>query len=237
MSFKMQIEKIKNEIYECALSCNRDPKDIKIIAVTKSQPVCLIKEVIENGIDFIAENRVQDAEIKIPELKGLYKEFHFIGHLQTNKINKLLSLCPTLIQSVDSFSTANKLNAAMSSLNKNPNTTLKEKKQIDILIEVNTSFEMTKNGVHPSECSTLIKQIEDLEFVRVKGLMTIGAFTTNEKIVRKCFITLRDLYENERRRSPNTMHYLSMGMSSDYKIAIQEGANMIRLGSLIFNKN
>jgi uncharacterized pyridoxal phosphate-containing UPF0001 family protein len=109
-------------------------------------------------------------------------------------------------------------------------------KVVDILIEVNTSGEASKNGVEPEQVSELIKQINDLEFVRVRGLMTIGALTEDEKIIRKCFVLLRELFEKEKAKNPPCMEYLSMGMSGDFKIAIQEGANIIRLGSVIFGE-
>ena len=228
---KLQIDCVKKEVFECATRCGRSPEEIKLIAVTKTHPVSLIKEALENGIDYIAESKVQEAEGKIPELKSLYKEFHFIGHLQSNKINKLLALNPVLIHSIDKYSTAKKLNEAIS-LSEIGTT----KNGIDILIEVNTSGEESKNGIKPSECLDLIKQIDDLEYVKVRGLMTIGALTNDEKAIRKCFVTLRELFEKAKSHFPETMKYLSMGMSGDFKIAIEEGSNMLRLGSILFGE-
>ena len=225
---EIQIQRIRNEIYECALACNRKMEEIKIIAVTKTHPISLIKEVLENDIDFIAESRVQDAEEKIPKLVGLYEEFHFIGQLQSNKINRLLELRPTLIHSVDNFTTAKTI------------SNFSKKRDIvqDILIEVNTSGEASKIGIKPSECSELIKRVKDLENVKIKGLMTIGAFVEDDEVIRKCFITLRELFEKEKTKNKSTveMKYLSMGMSSDFKLAIQEGSNMLRLGSILFGE-
>ena len=210
------------------LACDRQQDEVKLLAVTKTHSCEAIKTALENGIEFIAESKVQEAEFKIPELAGMYKEFHFIGHLQSNKINKLLSLKPDLIHSIDKLSTAEKLNQALRDLNR---------KQ-DILIEVNTSGERSKNGIEPEYLSELMKQIEDLEYINVKGLMTIGAFTDDEKIVRRCFRCLRELYEKEKRKKYLSiqMLYLSMGMSSDFKIAIEEGSNILRLGSVLFGE-
>ena len=213
---------------ECMLACNRQLEDVKLLAVTKTHSVETIRTALENGIEYIAESKVQEAEQKIPKLVDCYKEFHFIGHLQTNKINKLLSLKPILIHSIDKFSTAEKLNQASRNINRTQ----------DILIEVNTSCEDNKNGVNPKDLSELIRQIDDLEYIKVKGLMTIGANTIDEKCIRKCFIKLRELFEKEKGKNhySTQMLVLSMGMSSDFKIAIEEGSNILRLGSVLFGE-
>jgi len=217
---------IRDEINKCAIACGRVPEEIKLLAVTKTHSIDVIKKALASGIEYIAESKVQESEEKIPALEGLYKEFHFVGHLQSNKINKLLAMKPTLIHSIDKFSTAERLNKAVTTHN------------VDILIEINTSGEESKNGIKPSDAAELIKQIDDLEFVNVKGLMTIGALTDDEKTIRKCFVTLKELFEKEKSRNyfSTEMKYLSMGMSSDYKIAIQEGSNIVRLGSIIFGE-
>ena len=221
------IQSVKEAIQECAYSCGRNQEDIKILAVTKTQSVESIERAIRSGIDLIGESRVQEAVLKIPKLHGLFKEFHFIGHLQANKINKLLTLNPVLIHSIDKFSTAEKLNSAL----------MTNGTYLDVLIELNTSGEITKHGISPSEASELIKRIEVLEYVKVRGLMTIGSLSNDENIVRNCFYKLRQLFERIKSQSPDKMQYLSMGMSSDYKLAIKEGANILRLGSILFQHN
>ena len=223
-----RIDRLKQEIAECVLACNRRLDEVKLLAVTKTHSVDIIKNALCNGIEFIAESKVQEAEQKIPQLDGLYKEFHFIGHLQSNKINKLLCMKPVLIHSIDKFSTAEKLNQALKLINQ----------EQDILIEVNASGEDSKNGVDPKNLSEILKQIDDLEYINIKGLMTIGAFTADERIVRKSFIYLRELFEKEKGKNYSSaqMVYLSMGMSSDFKIAIEEGAHILRLGSVLFGE-
>lgn len=226
MSLNENIEKIRERINKAAIKANRDPVGIKLLAVTKTRSIETIEEALSNNIEFIGENKVQEAEDKIPSLKGKFKEFHFIGHLQSNKINKLMKLKPTLIHSIDKYSTAKKLN-----------NYLKQNSMLqDILIEVKTSDEVSKFGITPDETIPLIRSISQLENIRIKGLMTIGIFTSDEQIIRECFIKLRKLFnEINAAEIPNVeMKYLSMGMTNDFEIAIEEGANIIRIGTAIF---
>ncbi len=226
MALSRNIEIIREKINIAATKANRNPNDIKLLAVTKTRSIETIEEALSNNIEFIGENKVQEAEDKIPHLKEKFKEFHFIGHLQSNKINKLMKLKPTLIHSIDKYSTANKLN----------NYLIQNSLTQDVLIEVNTSGEESKFGITPDETLSFIKSINKLENVKVKGLMTVGIFTSNEKLVRDCFINLRKLFiEIKAAEIPNVeMKYLSMGMTNDFEIAIEEGANIIRIGTAIF---
>lgn len=227
MTLNENIAKIKERINKAAIRANRDPREIKLLTVTKTQSTETIEEALQNGIQFIGENKVQEAEDKIPYLEGKYAEFHFIGHLQSNKIKKIIPLQPTLIHSIDKFSTAKKIDKFIA----------EHKLQIqDILIQINTSDEASKFGIYPNETSKLIKQISELPNIRIKGLMTIGVFTSNEKNIRKCFRTLKQIFEKiKQQKIPSVeMKYLSMGMSNDFEIAIEEGANIIRIGTAIF---
>ncbi len=226
MVLSRNIEIIREKINIAAAKANRDPKDIKLLAVTKTRTIQAIEEALSYNIEFIGENKVQEAEDKIPSLKGKFKEFHFIGHLQSNKINKLMKLKPTLIHSLDKFSTANKLN---NYLKQNSITQ-------DVLIEVNTSGEESKFGVTPEDTLTFVKSVSQLGNINIKGLMTISMFTYDEEIVRSSFSKLRKLFnEIKMLKIPNTqMKFLSMGMTNDFEIAIEEGANIIRIGTAIF---
>ncbi len=226
MSLYENIEKIRERINKAAIKANRDPVGIKLLTVTKTQSIETIEEALSNNIEFIGENKVQEAEDKIPYLENKFKEFHFIGHLQSNKIKKLMKLKPDLIHSIDKYSTANKLNNYLKQ------NILKQ----DILIEVNTSDEESKFGVTPDETIPLIRSISRLENIRIKGLMTISMFTSDEKIIRDSFIKLRKLFNDiNAAEIPNVeMKYLSMGMTNDFEIAIEEGANIIRIGTAIF---
>ena len=223
---KENILRIQNEIVQCALSVGRDATSIKLLAVSKTHSADIVRSALSFGIDFIAESRVQECEQKLPALVGLYKEFHFVGHLQSNKINKLLSFRPTLIHSIDKYSTAEKLNNALAHFDFTQ----------DILIEVNTSGEASKHGCHPSDIYELLERIDQLDKIRVKGLMTIGRLTNDTEQIRDCFKSLRESFETAKTRNYHhcSMEYLSMGMSDDFQIAIAEGSNILRVGSAIF---
>ena len=225
-NIKERIEKLRIRINTVVELVGRNPESIKLIAVTKTRTSETIDSALKSGIEFIGENKVQEAEQKLPLLKEKYKEFHFVGHLQSNKISKLMKLNPALIHSIDKFSTAEKLNEYLSK---------KDKKQ-DILIQVNTSEEQSKFGIKPDETLDFIKKIGSLSNLNITGLMTIGIFSDNEKKIRNCFQILRKLFEKiKAEKIPNIeMKYLSMGMTNDFEIAIQEGANIIRIGTAIF---
>ena len=226
MSIAENIEKLRRRIENVAGKVKRDPSEIKLLAVTKTHSVSIIEEALAHGIKYIGENRIQEAEEKIPILKYKIREFHFIGHLQSNKIKKLMKLEPALIHSIDKLSTARKLNEYLGKL---------QKKQ-DILIQVKTSAEISKFGIDPDDATSFIHEVAKLENLQIMGLMTIGMFTSDETIIRKCFHTLRRLFEKIKRENiPGVkMKFLSMGMSDDFEIAIEEGANIIRIGSAIF---
>ncbi len=221
MSLKERIEKIRARIAKAA-----NGKDVKMIAVTKNHSAHYIQEALSEGIDIIGENRVQEAEEKLPRLEGQFTEFHFIGHLQTNKIRKLLPLNPTLIHSLDKITTAVKLNAILQEVDRHQ----------DVLIEVNTSGEDSKEGIQPEELLPMLKELSPLTHLHVKGLMTIAPFTGDEQEIRKSFRLLRGLYDQVAGESIENieMKYLSMGMSHDFEIAIEEGANIVRIGTAIF---
>ncbi|MCF7859308.1 MAG: YggS family pyridoxal phosphate-dependent enzyme [Candidatus Cloacimonetes bacterium] len=226
MLLEKNISAVKERIKQAALISGRKPEDIKLLAVTKTQNIDTIQEALENGIKFIAENKVQEAEKKIPLLRGKFSEFHFIGHLQSNKIKHIIKLKPVLIHSIDKYSTAKKLNTYLA---KNSLTQ-------DILIEVNTSGEASKFGIKSESALQLISSISQLENIRIKGLMTIGLFTSDESKIRGCFKELRKLSEQLKKNDlANTeMKYLSMGMTNDFEIAIEEGANIVRIGTAVF---
>lgn len=220
------IENIKQNIIEILEKQNRSWNDITLLAVTKTHPEKKIEEALLNGIECIGENKVQEAERKIPNLSVPYREFHFIGHLQSNKINKLMPLRPTLIHTIDKLSTATKLNRYCE----------KHGRKQAILIQVNTSEESSKSGIKPEETETLIEKIRVLPHIQIKGLMTIGKLTTDKEEIRACFRLLKKLFDQIQRKnlSQVQMQYLSMGMTSDYQIALEEGSNLIRIGSAIF---
>jgi len=228
LMIKDNIDFVKNKVEKACLRAGRNAEDVLLLAVTKTHQTSIVNEALANGITAFGENKVQEIELKMPEIERAGKAFHFIGHLQSNKINKLLRLKPDLIHSIDKYSTAEKIDIALQKM---------ESIQ-DVLIEVNTSGEKSKNGVNPGKLNKLVEQIANLKHIRIKGLMTIGSLTENEEEVRRCFRELRSLFLAIKEQNINNieMKYLSMGMSGDFEIAIEEGSNIVRVGSLIFGQ-
>lgn len=218
------ISKIRQEIREVCKKVGRDPEEITIVAVTKTIPVEKIKEAVSAGIYDIGENRVQELLDKKRFLENV--KWHFVGHLQTNKVKYIVDFVH-LIHSVDSIKLALEIEKRAQKINR----------IVDILIEVNTSGEETKYGVKPEEAVELVKQIsERCNFIRIKGLMTVAAYMPNPEDVRPMFRLLRQLRDEIGRFNFRNveMKHLSMGMSNDYLIAIEEGATIIRIGTAIF---
>ena len=206
----------------------RDPGEIVLVGVTKFADASQVNEAIQSGLRHIGENKVQEAKKKFSLIKD--SDFkvtrHMIGHLQTNKIKHALESFD-LIQSVDSLKLAAALEAQAAGQNRN----------IDILLQVNTAGEEQKFGCAPREVIALIEEIVKLNHVRLLGLMTIAPLTQDTEIVRKCFKDLRLLRDQISGKFTDgvEMKYLSMGMTDDYEIALEEGSNMVRIGRAIFS--
>jgi pyridoxal phosphate enzyme (YggS family) len=194
---------------------------VQIVAVTKyTKDPEVLKRLFEDGQRAFGENRVQDMEEKVEALKELPIEWHFIGNLQKNKINKLLKLNPFMIQSINSYELAEAINK-------------RAKKPIRCLIEINSSGEETKHGMNPEiAIDTYLKIKENLPNINLQGVMTIGAHTDDEKAIRESF---RKTYKIFEKLKPYGAKICSMGMSNDFEIAIEEGSNMIRIGSALLS--
>jgi pyridoxal phosphate enzyme (YggS family) len=224
-----QVRKIFSDVEEICYKNDRKARDITVVAVTKFVPLGSIQEAINAGIMHIAENRVQEAESKFPSLmaKNPHIKSHIIGHLQTNKAKDAIKVC-SLIQSVDSLKLAQEIEKQAAKTNQH----------VDILVQFNTAREEQKFGADPKDAETLIESISQLSFIHIKGLMCMAPYTEDEGIIRKTFSDLRDIRNDIKTRFAGhpqvDMGILSMGMSSDYKIAIEEGSTMVRIGSAIF---
>jgi pyridoxal phosphate enzyme (YggS family) len=218
------IDRLSERIREVCVRVGREPEDVSVVAVTKTVPPERIREAVEAGIKLFGENRVQEAAPKIEAVMGDIT-WHMIGHLQRNKVKKAVSMFD-MIQSVDSFELAREIDKHCGQIGK----------PMDVLVEVNTSAEGTKFGVTPEDTVGLIERMSHLKNIAVRGLMTVGAFTADEVVVRNCFRKLRQLAERtlETAVSGVDMRFLSMGMTSDFEIAIEEGSNMVRIGTAIF---
>jgi pyridoxal phosphate enzyme (YggS family) len=221
---KDNLETINKKIKEAALKVNRDPQEIKLVAVTKTATLEQIKEAINEGVKIIGENKVQKATEKYQVLTTEVK-WHLIGHLQTNKVKYAVEIFD-LIHSVDSIKLAKEIDKR----------SVQFKKIIDVLIEVNISGEETKYGYNPEKVEAFLKEISEFSGIRVRGLMTIAPISKNKEEVRPYFRRLRELSERIRDKNIKNikMDYLSMGMTDDFEIAIEEGANMVRIGRGIF---
>jgi PLP dependent protein len=224
---KDNIQRLRQEIFSVCRHIGRKPEKITLVAVTKTASLDQIREAVDCGITDIAENRIQEAKEKYPLLKDSPDlRFHLVGHLQTNKIKPALELFD-LIHSVDSLRLAQQIEVAAA----------KSNQAVEALIEVNVSGEETKFGIKPEEAADLLASIGKLKYLRVKGLMTIAPLAGSPDQIRSCFRNLRLLKEKVEKQIslPNVeMKYLSMGMTDDYRVALEEGSNMLRIGRAIF---
>jgi pyridoxal phosphate enzyme (YggS family) len=216
-NYEILIEKIEKN----AAISGRKKEDIEIVAATKGVPSYKIEMAIDLGIKIIGENRVQEAEKKINEVKR-NAEWHMIGNLQRNKVKKAIKIFK-MIQSVDSLKIAEEINKRVSD-------------KYPVLIEVNTSFEETKHGFLMDELIRDFEKILSFKNLKILGLFTLGPYPVVEKKSREAFKNLRELKERIEKEYNLNLPYLSMGMSEDFEYAIQEGANMIRIGRFLFGE-
>ncbi len=203
------------------------PDSVTLIGVTKTKGIEDIKRAVRAGIKNIGENKVQEALEKYQELKDLDLIWHFIGRLQTNKVKKSVEIFD-LIHSVDRINLAEEIDKEASKLNK------KQK----VLLQVNTSGEESKAGFSIDDLIESLPKIVQMNSLDVVGLMTVAPATEDESLLRKCFSSLRELKDkiNESKYFTQELKILSMGMTGDYAIAIEEGSTMIRLGRAIFGE-
>ena len=211
------LKRVKTRTEEAAKRAGRDPSSIKLIVVTKEATTEQMKEVLVSGISDIGENRVKDALVKKRLFDGHILNWHMIGHLQSNKARDAVKNF-SIIHSVDSVKLANVINKEA----------LKINKVQDILVEVSVSGEDSKFGVNPDRLGEFLDEAKHLRNVRVLGLMTMAPFSEEPETVRCYFKSLRELAVKY------SLKELSMGMTQDFEVAIEEGATMVRVGSAIF---
>ena len=227
MSIAENIKRITENISTIALGCGRAPEDIQLVAVSKRFPASAIAEAIEAGHTVFGENYIQEAESKFDEI-GNKCRFHFIGHLQSNKA-KIAARIFDVIETVDSLKLAKTLSKHLLSIDR----TMK------ILLQVNIGEDENKSGMAAEQAEQLLIDIQDLPNIDVIGLMTMPPFTEDPELARPYFRQLRMLAESLTEKglfSKDRRVELSMGMSNDYHVAIQEGATIIRVGTAIFGQ-
>ncbi|KIO76647.1 alanine racemase [Pedobacter lusitanus] len=216
---------IHHRIERACLKAGRNPAEVKLLLATKTVPADRIRVALQAGEILIAENKVQELKEKYEDLKDIPHQAHFIGHLQTNKIKDVLKYV-SCIQSVDRIELVQQLDKRL----------LAEGRTLDILVQVNTSYEESKFGLSPDQAMAFIKETARYDTLRIKGLMTIGLFDAEAEKVRPSFRLLRTLLEQIRQE--NILHEekpeLSMGMSGDLETAIEEGATIVRIGTAVF---
>lgn len=216
---------VLDSIEKKANQLGRSLNTIQLVAITKYQEVKKVRQLYELGCRNFGESRLQESLVKLSELP-LDCQWHFIGSLQKNKVLKVVENFD-LIHSVDSVELAKKISEV----------SLKLDKKTAVLLQVNTSLEETKHGLIAEQWERSLNEINQLNGIRVEGLMTMGPLTQDQAIIRKCFRELYRLREKwqDMMKEPEIFQHLSMGMSHDYLIAIEEGATLLRIGSAIFS--
>ena len=202
------------------------PEGVILVGAAKTRTPEEILEAVEGGLEVVGENYVQEAE-KAIAVTGSRVKWHMIGHLQTNKAKKAVRIFD-MIETVDSIKLAREIDKACAKIGK----------KMPVLIEINSGEEPQKSGVMPDEATSLIKQISTLENIRVMGLMTMGPFAGDPEEARPYFQKTKRLFDKLKEENiPNVeMRYLSMGMSNSYSVALEEGANMVRIGTKLFRE-
>jgi hypothetical protein len=227
MSIAQNLALVRDRIAAAARRAGRQPEDIALMAVSKTFPAERVRDAYDSGLRLFGENRVQEFAGKTDSLRDLHTaEWHLIGHLQTNKAAKAVELFAA-VDSVDSLRLAQKLNASAQQL----------RKKLKVLIEINVGGEAAKSGVAPEsrELEELLSAAPELGHLEFRGLMTIPPFTDDPQEARPYFRKLRDLRDRITRRLPAAnIGELSMGMTHDFEVAIEEGSTCVRIGTAIF---
>ncbi len=225
MNIKENIDSILKKVDSACKKAGRDPNDITVIAVSKTVDSIRAKEAVEAGIINLGENRVQELIKKYQELQYTDVKWHMIGHLQKNKVKYIIDKA-VLIHSVESLSLAEEINKRAIQNNLISN----------ILLELNIGEEDSKFGISEENVYDFVKNMEQFESIKVLGLMTVAPFCENPEDVRWVFKKMKNIYDKiSTLNLKNTeMKYLSMGMTNDFEIAIEEGSNIIRIGTAIF---
>ena len=219
-------EKVQEKIAQAALRAGRDPDDIQLVAVSKTVSAATIQQAINAGVTILGENYLQEAREKIEEI-GHAVRWDFIGHLQSNKAKYVVDLFD-IIQSVDRLSLAQEINRLA----------VKKGKIVKVLLQVNISGEEAKSGIDPAGVAALLRETLALPNLSVQGLMTMPPYFDDPEKARPYFVALRELRNFLRKEfGKNTdLKELSMGMSADFEIAIEEGSTIVRVGSAIFGE-
>ena len=223
---RQNLAAVRQRIDQACVQAGRDPKDVRLLPVSKTHPAEFLRLAYAAGCRMLGENKIQEAYQKWQELEDLTDlQWSIIGHLQTNKA-KYVARFATEFHALQSLRLAQVLDQRL---------TL-EDRYLDVLVQVNTSGEESKYGIAPDDAPELIKQLGQFSRLRVRGLMTLAMNSEDSEAVRGCFIQLRELRDSLQAIAPEGMQLkeLSMGMSGDFELAIAEGATIVRIGQAIF---
>jgi pyridoxal phosphate enzyme (YggS family) len=218
---------VRERVDAACVAAGRAPDEVELLLATKTQPAARIAEAVAAGARLIGENRVQELAEKDEELTALAAthafERHFIGHLQSNKVNQVLRYV-SCVQSVDGAELAGRLQRRLETLDRT----------LDVLVQVNTSGEPSKSGAAPADAVAVVQQVAAHDRLRVRGLMTVGLQSPDEAAVRGSYRSLRELRDRAADVVGTGLPVLSMGMSGDLEAAVAEGATLVRIGSAVF---
>jgi pyridoxal phosphate enzyme (YggS family) len=219
------VECVRERVAAAAARAGRDAADVMLVAVAKTRPAADVRAAVAAGVRVVGENRIQEAEPKLAELADVDCAWHMVGHLQRNKAGKAVHLFD-MIESLDSPRLADALDRHGEA----------EGKRVPVLIEVNTSGEDTKFGVAPGEAEAFAGYVADRRYLSLEGLMTVGPLGAGLGATAGAFRTLRGLFEKLAPSAGPSFRYLSMGMTDDFELAIEEGSNLVRVGRAIFGE-
>jgi PLP dependent protein len=223
-SIAENLERVRKQIASAAAKSGRSPDAVELVAITKTHPAEKVREAIEAGQGLFGESRVQEARAKIPELPSNIR-WHFVGHLQKNKVRQALPLFE-MIHSIDSLVLAEDVNRIANEEGLHPR----------VLLEVNVAGEGSKVGFSPDQLHDEIERLLDLPRLTFEGLMCVPPIAEKAEASRKFFVQLRELREELENHCGITLSHLSMGMTQDFPIAVEEGATLVRVGTAIFGE-
>ena len=216
-----RLRRVEERVAAAAARAQRDPSTVTVVAVSKTWPVGVILDALDAGVTDLGENRAQEFKQKVAVI-GRGPRWHFVGHLQTNKVRSVVGAA-VLIHSVDRFGLAEAIARRASDLGVTQ----------DVLLEVNVSGEASKHGVEPQQAIAVAEEVAGLDGIEVRGLMTMAPFTDDPQSSRPYFQALGDLGLSIQERVPSARE-LSMGMTRDFEVAVEEGATLVRVGEAIF---
>lgn len=227
MSIETNLDIVYENIENAIKKSKRSMDDVQLVCVTKTVPFEQMKFALEKGVKIIGESKTKELNEKYSLLEAYKVEKHFIGYLQSNKVKFIVDQID-MIHSLDRLSLAKELNKRF----------MEKNKTLEVLIEVNIAKEKSKAGIYIEEIDEFIKSLEAMKSLKVKGLMTMAPYNSNPEEIRYVFRELKELSENIKSKNYSwvEMKHLSMGMSNDYQIAIEEGATLVRVGSAIFGE-